>query len=102
VVARFEEGKFYVMTGGGEKWSDYDGPFESGRAAVQHMADLCGEFASPEMLKSSVVTKFKDGVLSLVRDDRGNAINGSTIYWKNTVVLDNEIIWESPASKGVL
>lgn len=93
-ITEFTEDKYYLSTGTGEKWSDYDGPFDTLREAVLHMASLCGENASPEMLKSAILTYFKNNELDLVKDDNGSPINGHQIYWKNTILKGGEILWD--------
>jgi len=93
-ITEFTEGKYYLLTGSGEKWSDYDGPFDTAREAVQHMAVLCGEYTTPEMVNSAVLTYFSNDMLDLLKDDNGSPINGNQIYWKNTIWKDGEIIWE--------
>lgn len=95
-INEFTEGKYYLLTGKGEKWSDYDGPFDTAKEAVNHMAMLCGEFTTPEMLNSAVLTHFKDNQLHLLRDDNGSPINGQQIFYNNTIYKNGEIIWESP------
>lgn len=94
-ITEFIEGSFYLSTGSGKRWSDYDGPFETIQEAVQYMALLCGDLASPEMINSTVVTHFSNNVLDLVKDDNGVPIDGKQICWKNTICKDGEIIWES-------
>lgn len=93
-VTEFEEGMYYVSTGRGENWSDYDGPFPNPTEAVNHMAELCGEYATPEMVNSAVLTHFRDGQLDLAKDDNRQPINGQAIHWGSTIWKDGEIIWE--------
>jgi hypothetical protein len=94
-ISKFEEDKFYILTGKGEKWSDFDGPFSTPKDAVDHLAKLCDEYASPEIMRSAVLVRFKDNLLDLVRDDNNySPINGSDIYWKNTIIYKGEILFE--------
>lgn len=89
----FTEGKFYIMTGKGERWSDFDGPFNGAVDACAVLTTLAGEWSSPELVKATLV-KFQNNVLSLVKDDGGNPVNGNQIQWRNTIVINNEIAWE--------
>jgi len=93
-IDSFTEDKFYLSTGKGENWSDYDGPFDNIQEVCDHMAVLCGEYTTPEMLHSAVVTHFKNNVLDLVKDDNGSPVNGNQIYWKNTIYYKGEVAWE--------
>ena len=94
-IKSFSESKYYLLTGSGKKWSDFDGPFDTAKEAVDHMALLCGENASPEILASSVLVHFSNNVLELVKDDNDSPVNGNQIYWKNTIWKNGEIIWEN-------
>lgn len=80
-VTQFDEGKFYISTGNGCKWSDYDGPFDTLEEAKEVLQELCGEWSSPEMLNTAVITVFKGGVLDLAKDHNGGIINGKQCYW---------------------
>lgn len=97
----FTEGKYYVSTGGGESWSDYEGPFDTAKEAVETLAELCSEWSSPEMLHSSVLTYFHNDQLHLSKTDQGIAINGQQISWGNTIMKDGEIIWEPSQPKKI-
>ena len=94
-VTSFEENKFYIATGRGEKWSDYDGSFDAIQEAIEHLVQLCGDNASPEMVNSAVITHFQNNMLDLVKDDNGLPIDGKQIHWKNTIWYQDKIIWES-------
>lgn len=86
MISSFEENKFYVMFGNGQKWSDYDGPFVDIQEAFSHMQDLCGnEYSSPEMINNSVMTRFQNSRLNLVKDDNNSPINGKSIFWKHDI-----------------
>jgi len=93
-ITEFTEGKYYVCIGSGEKWSDYEGPFDTAKEAVEDMAGYCGDWASPEMINGAVLTFFSNNVLDLAKDDNGSPINGNQIHSKNTIWKDGEIIWE--------
>jgi hypothetical protein len=73
---RFQEDKFYVMTPPGEKWHDYDGPFDNQDEAVTHLKNFINEERtfSPEML-GMIVVHFKNGMLDMVKVD-GRPLNG--------------------------
>lgn len=60
-ITHFEEGKYYVMTGTGVRWSDYEGPWDSQEIAVAYLKNFVNEHHSysPEMLRFVVV--FFDG-----------------------------------------
>jgi hypothetical protein len=94
-VTEFEEDNYYLLMGSGDKWSDYDGPFKNIKEAIDHMANLCGKWASPEMINSAVLTFFKNNALDLVKDDNGSPINGNKFYWKETIVKDNVLLWSN-------
>jgi len=100
-IKSFTEGKYYVSTGGGENWSDYEGPFDTAKEAVETLAELCSEWSSPEMLYGCVVTYFHNNVLDLCKTDQGIAINGQQISWGNTIMKDGEIIWEPAQPKKI-
>lgn len=72
----FIEGKYYVMSGSGENWSDFDGPFADQDEAVQYLRQFINEERtySPEMLRMLVV-HFKSGMLDMVKVD-GLPLNG--------------------------
>ncbi len=72
----FIEGKHYVMSGPGESWSDFDGPFDDQDEAVNYLRQFVNEERTyaPEMLRMLVV-HFKDGMLHMVRVD-GVPLNG--------------------------
>ncbi len=79
---KFEEGKYYVMSGNGQKWSDYDGPFANQDEAVSHMKLFINKdhTYSPEMLRM-VITHFKSNQLELVKIN-GVPYNGEYLYWQ--------------------
>ena len=97
----FIEGKYYVSTAGGENWSDYEGPFDTAKEAVETLASLCDEWSSPEMLHSCVLTYFHNNVLDLAKDDQGCAINGQQIGWGNTILRGGKVVWEPSTPKKV-
>lgn len=78
----FQEGKHYVMSGPGDKWSHFDGPFDNQDEAVEHLKQFINEDRtfSPEMLRM-IVAHFKDGMLHMVKVD-GHPLNGEYLYWK--------------------
>ena len=78
----FTEGKHYVMSGTGEKWSDFDGPFDTQEDAITYLKQFINEDRtfSPEMLRMLVV-EFKNGMLHMVKVD-GHPLNGEYLYWK--------------------
>lgn len=82
--------KFYVMSGD----KQFDGPFVNVTEAMDFLIQLCGKWASPEILRSAVITKLENGVMDLAKDDNGSPINGNTIYWKNTVWYGGVIVYE--------
>lgn len=90
----FEEGKFYIMTGQGKEWSDYDGPFDTANEACAHLCQLAGPWASPEAIQSAVMVRFVEGMTHLVKDDNGQPINGAQIFWGNAIWYGGEIIFE--------
>lgn len=90
-ITKFTEGKFYVMWGQGKNWSDYE-EFHSSIAAVEHMKSMCTEWASPEHY-NCVLTHFKNGVMNLFKDDNDRIVNGNKIYWKDTVVIEGEVVF---------
>lgn len=90
-VTKFTEGMYYVMAGKGEKWSDYE-EFSSVRNAVDHMKALITEWSSPEHY-CHVITHFHKGQMYLFKDDNGRVINGNTIHWKNTIIVNDEILF---------
>lgn len=90
--------KFYVMTGGGRQWSDYDGPFDSAKDGVAHLVKLCSEWASPETINSAVLVYFNGKVIDLVKDDNGSPIDGKQISWRNPIFYKDELVWESENS----
>lgn len=92
-ITEFTENKYYIMTGSGEKWSDFDGPFDTAADACLLLATLAGEWASPELGRATLV-KFQNNVLDLVKDDSGIPVNGNHIYWKTAIVINSEIVWE--------
>lgn len=89
----FQENKFYMMMGSGKKWSDFDGPFDTAKEAVEHLSNFITEYASPEMM-SFVIVVFRNGVLDLAKDDNNSPINGQQLYWKNEIWYDNEMIYD--------
>lgn len=93
MITSFEENKYYVMTGKGENWSDYDGPFDSPAGACHFLKKLCGAWASPEALSATVV-EFKEGRLDLFKCDNNNPVNGNSVFWSNTVYHKGVIILE--------
>lgn len=92
-IKTFEDGMYYICTGNGQRWSDYDGPFDSIEKAISYLALLSGDYATPEML-GSVLVFFKDNVLDLVKDDNKQPINGKAIFFKKTIRLNEKVIWE--------
>lgn len=94
-VSEFVEGMYYVMTGPGEDWSDFDGAFDCIRDAVLHLAALsAGDYSVPEVVNSCVLTHFVDNQLHLVRDDKGLPIDGKQLCWGNTIVKNGVVLWE--------
>lgn len=75
IPSSFIEDKFYLMAGSGQRWEDFEGPFDSAQLAFQDLKYLAHELSSPEML-NIVVCSFKNNVLDLVKDDEGRPING--------------------------
>ncbi len=71
----------YVMSGKGNKWSDYEGPFTFDEA-LSHMKSLVGEWASPEMINGIVMVVVKDNLIDLFKID-GSIIDGKKLYWEN-------------------
>jgi len=61
-----------------------DGPFNKQKDAEEHLASMCGEFATPELLQQ-FLTHFNGLVMDLVKDGDGNVINGESFYagWQN-------------------
>lgn len=91
----FTENKFYVMTGNGQKWSDYDGPFDTPEEGCELLHQLCGgDYSVPEIINSAVLTHFRDNMLHLVKDDTGDIVNGKAISWNKSIYIDQKLVWE--------
>lgn len=67
-VKSFEEGKYYVMTGSGKSWADFDGPFDNPQKAKDHLLEFLSDYTTPEMMQM-VITYFKDGTLDLYKEN---------------------------------
>lgn len=91
-ISEFIEDKYYVSTGTGKNWSDYEGPFNNLSEAFSQMSSLCGDYASPEMVRSALLTYFSNNMLDLVKDDNGNPINGRQVHLKNTIYKDGQVL----------
>lgn len=77
------EGKYYILTGNGMKWSDFEGPITNLVDALEHIQKLCcNDFSSPEMINSGIICLFKDGKIDAVRDDNGVPLSGKSLHWK--------------------
>lgn len=101
MIKAFTEGKYYVSTGKGVNWSDYEGPFDTAEGGIEHLAQLCSEWSSPEMLHGCVLTYFHNNQLHLAKDDQGMPINGQQISWGNTILRGGKIIWEPAQPKKI-
>lgn len=81
-ITRFEEGKYYVVTGPGNRWDSYEGPWDSQDDAVTYLKLFVNEHFSfsPEMLQF-VVVAFKNDQIDLVKVD-GEILNGEYLKQK--------------------
>lgn len=90
MIQSFEEGKCYVVTGKGDKWSDYDGPFDLFEG-IDFLKRLGGEsHASPE-LRTAALCLFESGQIGLAKDDSGRPITGDLLYESEFVYCNGEI-----------
>jgi hypothetical protein len=78
----FQENHYYVMTGNGCKWFDFDGPFSTKEEGVSFLKEMVGEYASPEVINGMALCYFKDNTLGLVKDDNGDVITSKKLYWE--------------------
>lgn len=93
----FDENCYYVQTGTGSKWDDFDGPFEKFSDALDQLKRLCdGDYVVPEVLNSAVIVVFKNNLLDLVKDDKGQPIDGKCIYWKKSIIVNGECLFGWP------
>jgi hypothetical protein len=75
-IDHFIEGKYYVMSGQGENWSDFDGPFDDVEDAKMFLGQFDNAFTPPE--RHMVVVKVGKYTLDLVKENgRLLAIAGS-------------------------
>lgn len=90
----FIEGKYYLMSGRGQQWSDYEGPMEFSEA-FSLLRRLCDHaYVTPETLPT-VICYFDGKQLDLVRCDDGTYLNGKQFHTGSSIVYKEEMIWSS-------
>lgn len=82
-MIKFEDGRYYVMSGAGLKFSDYDGPFDDADQSLDYIRNFINKNFnfSPEMLRM-VVVQYKEyqegGQLEIVKQS-GVILNGEYV-----------------------
>lgn len=81
-VESFEDNKFYVMSGQGKKWSDFDGPFDSIEEGISFMRKLCcGDYCTPDHINGTILVLFKNNILDIAKNTNQEEITGKFVHY---------------------